>query len=96
MQKKNVLGLPQALDLFLSDAAFVESEELVGAVDGVNTIYTTAEKFTHIWLYFDGQRLQKTKDYTVSESVVGEGYDTVTTDFAPSNGNITADYVKKN
>lgn len=80
---------------------------LVGAINGVNMVFTTPSIFVHasggdsIAVYYNGQRLFEgaANDYVVSESGgPGTGYDTVTLTFAPkgvppSNPDIvTADY----
>lgn len=75
---------------------------LTGAIDGVNTVFTTPDKFlndgtTSIFVYLNGVRLELGvgNDYTLSESGgAGTGYDTVTLPFAPvpPKDKITADY----
>ncbi len=63
---------------------------LIGAQDGVNLVFTSAEKFLHDFvtregLHFNGvrQREGAGSDYVVSESVPASGYDTVTFAIAP-------------
>ncbi|MBU6287591.1 MAG: hypothetical protein KGS10_05460 [Chloroflexi bacterium] len=71
---------------------------LTGAINGVNTTYTTASDFTHDGsfdeaVYLNGQKLQSGagNDYTVSESGgPGTGYDTVTLAIAPIAGDVLA------
>lgn len=80
---------------------FRTAQILIGAVNGVNTSFTTAEVFVHdlprlsIAVYFNGQRLLLTDDYSIAESGgPGTGYDTVVTLFAPVPGDkIWADYI---
>jgi hypothetical protein len=74
---------------------------LTGTVDGVNTTFTAPEKFRHdppnfdIAIYFNGQRVIRGDDFTVSESGgIGTGYDTVETIFVmKTDDKIWADYV---
>lgn len=74
---------------------------LSGAVNGVNTTFTVPEFFRHdppsfdIAVYFNGQRVLRDDDFTVSESGgAGTGYDTVETIFVMKTGDkIWADYV---
>lgn len=75
--------------------------ELLGATDGVNTVFTTPDYFLHDgtsneMLYLRGVRLKEGvgNDYLVSESGgVGAGYDTITFDRAPRSGDtILIDY----
>lgn len=74
---------------------------LVGAVNGTNLIFSTPDKFLPgtLRLYRNGARLKEglTYDYTVSESVIGAGLDTVVfTEFAPRAGdNLISDYFKQ-
>lgn len=82
---------------------------LLGTIDGVNTDFTTPEKFvfnpgvTEIAVYFNGQRFYQgvTGDFTVSESGgLGTGYDTIHMVVAPRPTGSTedvllADYVKR-
>lgn len=69
------------------------NQPLSGAINNLNTVFTTAEKFRHDGIrdesvYYNGQRLQEgaSNDYVASESVPGLGYDTITMAFAPKNG----------
>jgi hypothetical protein len=69
------------------------TQALSGAINNVNRVFTTAEKFRHDGIrdesfYYNGQQLQEGagNDYVVSESVPGLGYDTITTEFTPRNG----------
>ena len=72
-----------------------------GAINGVNTVFSTPESFRHdppnfdIAIYFNGQRVLRDDDFTVSESGgVGSGYDTITTLFTLKPGDkIWADYI---
>lgn len=75
---------------------------LLGVKNGVNSIFTTPEKFIQsgnfkVLVYWNGRRLRETNDYTVSESGgVGTGFDTVTFLFAKppvSSSVLTADYI---
>jgi len=74
---------------------------LLGTNNGINTIFTTAEKFVvdgeqNPTVWFQGQRLfaGPTCDYVLSESGgVGTGFDTVTFTFAPpATSNLVMDY----
>jgi hypothetical protein len=75
---------------------------LSGAVNGVNVVFTTPEKFVQtppglsIQAFLNGQRLVLLDDYSVSESGgPGTGFDTVTVVLAPRAGDkVFADYVK--
>lgn len=77
---------------------------LLGAVNGVNSTFTTPEPFLRLSLYgetisvlYNGQRLYEgaLADYTLAESGgVGSGFDTVLLSFAPRIGDLlVADYV---
>lgn len=76
---------------------------LIGAINGVNLVFTTPEIFVRvvvadtIGVYYNGQRLVETDDYALSESGgIGTGYDTVTMLSAPKVGDkLKADYTKK-
>ena len=68
-------------------------QTLIGPVDNLNTVFTSAEKFRHDGIrneccYYNGQLLEEGagNDYVVSESVPGLGYDTIETLFIPRNG----------
>ena len=56
---------------------------LLGVKDGINTLFTTPEKFVHtsaitIAVYWNGRRLHLGRDYFAAESGgAGTGYDTV-------------------
>lgn len=74
---------------------------LIGVINGTNMVFTTPETFMHdgttsIFVYLNGVRLELGvgNDYVVSESIPGNGYDTVTLPFAPvpPKDKITADY----
>jgi hypothetical protein len=76
--------------------------DLVGAKDGVNTVFTTPEEFLQagnivIRLYLNGDRLRlgALNDYTVSESGgPGTGFDTVTLAIPLiTKDQLTADYI---
>ena len=86
-------------------SSFREDEQLVGAVNGSNQVYTlpnsekavVADPGVKIKVYYNGQRLHEggANDYTTSESGgAGTGFDTVTLLFvSPRPGDIvTADY----
>lgn len=74
---------------------------LLGSKNGINTVFTTPEYFMQtsnlvIRVYRNGQRIDLTEDYAVSESGgAGTGYDTVTFNGeAPlSFEKLTADYI---
>jgi hypothetical protein len=74
---------------------------LAGTIDGANTAFTAPEFFRQsppnfsIAIYYNGQRILLTDDFTVQESGgVGTGYDTVNTLFTPKSGDkLWADYV---
>lgn len=74
---------------------------LVGAINGVNTVFTTPQPFLNVGgdtaaIYFNGQRLFEGagNDYLLAESGgPGTGWDTVTVLFVPKPGDrLTADY----
>lgn len=97
---------PGAKDVFITIPAdrvalvLRTNQDLIGSIDGANTVFTTVEPFCHDslrgeMLYFNGQRLKEGVgcDYTVAESVPGSGYDTITLAFAPLPGeNLLIDY----
>jgi hypothetical protein len=66
-------------------------ERLIGTKNGVNTVFTTSQKFTRTtgkeeWVYYNGvfQEFGAGNDYTASESGgVGTGFDTITMSVAP-------------
>lgn len=74
---------------------------LVGAINGVNTSFTTPDEFKHspptadICVYYNGQRLVRDDDFVIAESGgPGSGYDTVVTLFVPVPGDkILVDYI---
>lgn len=66
-------------------------QPLIGIQNGINQVFTTPIKFVHNatlkeTIFFNGMRLRNGggSDYTVSESVLGAGYDTVTLALAPT------------
>lgn len=73
-------------------------QALLGDQDGSNTIFTVPEKFVHTALvkeaiYWMGLRLSEPGDYTASESVLGQGYDTITFVDPPyADDNVLIDY----
>jgi hypothetical protein len=81
----------------------IQGEFPSGDIDGVNTVFSTSEKFSmeyggfQIKVYFNGVRQKLINDYLVSESVVGSGFDTITFSVAPRTGdNIIVDYEVQN
>lgn len=96
--------MAQARRLTIPKADFRDGEILSGALNGVNTVFSTGSNFIHevpgisIKVYLNGQRLLFTDDYTVSESGgVGSGFDTVTLMVPPvSWEKVWADYVIQN
>lgn len=92
-----ITGIPSSID-----AKLRYDVTLGGTINGVNTVFTCPDIFRQtppnfsICVYYNGQRLRLTDDFTVSESSgFGTGYDTVTTLFAPKTGDkLWADYVK--
>jgi len=71
------------------------SQALTGAIDAVNTVYTSSVPFLHDALrqemfYINGirQRVGVGNDYVVSESVPFFGYDTITVIYAPKPGDV--------
>lgn len=70
---------------------------LTGPIDGVNVTYTTPDKFdpTAQAVYYNGQRLSLTLDYSIAESGgPGTGYDTVNLLVIPKVGDhLLADYI---
>lgn len=97
------LGVESLAQLSAILASRVVGESLAGAINGTNTVFTTASKFVHvvgglsIQVYMNGQRLVLTDDYTLSESGgPGTGFDTVTLLTAPRAGDkVFADYTKE-
>lgn len=95
---------PPGIGIDSSD--FREDEQLVGAINGANQVYSlpygdtaiTADPGLKIRVYLNGQRLHEggANDYTTSESAPGGGVDLVTLiHVAPKPGDIvTADYVR--
>lgn len=76
-------------------------QPLTGAINGVNAVFTTPDKFVHDGslaerFYYNGVRLKEGvgQDYEVSESGgAGTGYDTITMALAPKIGDVlTIDY----
>jgi len=66
------------------------NQPVIGAINGVNTTYTSPIKFIHTTpdtevLLYNGVRLEQGigNDYVVTESVLGTGYDIITTTFPP-------------
>lgn len=77
----------------------VEGEVPSGTIDGSNLIFTTANKFTmsfggsQLRVHVNGVRQKFFDDYSVSESVPGLGFDTITFAVAPKVGdNLLVDY----
>lgn len=70
---------------------------LVGLINGTNQTYTTPDLFnaTTIAVYYNGQRLQPTDDFTLGESGgPGTGYDTVSLVVTPQVGDhLLSDYI---
>lgn len=90
----------------LSPAAFFVSAhqtgvELLGAIDGLNTSFTTPDDFepSTLAVFYNGQRLKEgaLDDYIVSESGgAGTGFDTIITTIAPKIGDrLLSDYLKQ-
>lgn len=81
---------------------FKRNITLLGVKDGVNTVFTTPDLFVRtpftetVYRNGDVQEEGIASDYAVSESVPGNGYDTITFDIAPRNWEkATIDYIKK-
>lgn len=77
----------------------VDGDVLAGTIDGVNRVFTTSDKFVmefggaQVMVHVNGVRQKLTDDYSVSESVPGLGFDTITFVVAPKPGdNLLADY----
>lgn len=71
------------------------NQGLTGAINGVNTVFQTAVPFLHNALnseifYVNGvrQRNGSGNDYVASESVPLAGYDTITMEYPPRNGDV--------
>lgn len=69
------------------------NQPVLGAINGVNTTFTSPTKFIHAnpdteMLRYNGVHLEQGggNDYTVAESAPGTGYDIITTAFAPIAG----------
>ena len=63
-------------------------QAVIGPINGINQVFTTAERFRHDGIrdesfYYNGQLLEEGagNDYVVSESLPGTGYDIITTTF---------------
>ena len=86
---------------------YVEGVELLGVKNGVNKVFTAPDTFrdddqTTVRVFHNGRRLimspddnPQNGDFVVSESIPGDGYDTVTLlTFAPvSTSELRVDYV---
>lgn len=66
-----------------------------GAINGVNTVFTTPDFFTHTstvreMFYVNGMRQRHggSNDYVASESNPGNGFDTITMAYAPKPGDV--------
>lgn len=77
----------------------VDGDVLTGTIDGVNKVFTTSDKFVmefggaQVMVHVNGVRQKFTDDYSVSESIPGAGFDTITFLIAPKPGdNLLADY----
>jgi hypothetical protein len=81
-------------------AARRHDQALLGPINGVNTVFTTAAKFRHDGtknehVFYNGVKLQEGVgcDYVASESVPTTGYDTITLAFVPLSGDqLTIDF----
>lgn len=100
----NQLSLQLAQTLFLAADRYRVGQNLVGAKNGVNVMFTTPghEKFAHnlpfldISVYLNGSRLQLLDDYLIMESEgVSTGFDTVQLLGPPlrSDDHLLADYI---
>lgn len=77
-------------------------EAPTGSINGTNVIFVTAEKITTTGtdldkpaVFYNGQKLMAGAgcDYTLSESVSGMGFDTITLTFPPRPGDqVAVDY----
>ena len=85
---------------------FKEQIELLGAMNGINRIFSTPDKFINgvsdgntfkIRVMHNGRQLVEEIDYFVQESVPGDGYDTVIfNSFTPiDRSQVYVDYVKR-
>lgn len=76
-------------------------QPLTGAIDGVNLVFNTVVRFRHDGdrdeaLYLNGVRLDEGDDYVASETVLGLGYDTITTANPPKLGDkLAIDFTPK-
>jgi hypothetical protein len=94
--------LPVARRTTLALADIRTGVELIGTINGSNTVFSTPDSFVRISpglsiaVYYNGQRLREglSDDYSLSESGgPGMGWDTVTLSFAPKPGDtLSADY----
>lgn len=73
--------------------ALLVDQPLIGAINGVNTVFKTVQTFLHTserkeMFYINGvrQKAGSGNDYTVSETVPLGGYDTLTLAYAPISG----------
>lgn len=70
------------------------SEPLLGIIDGVNTVFHSESIIDRSdlkkaeYVYYNGVLLESgaSNDYSVSESIPGSGYDTITFVFSPKPG----------
>jgi len=94
-------GLPGMVDIKIPSADSRDrnwNQSLIGVIDGFNTVFTTGTKFRRTAtdneiVLLNGVRLREGDDYTVSESVPGTGYDTITFTIPPRvNDKITIDF----
>ncbi len=99
----NYFTAQRAQQTFISAIRHRDEITLVGALDGVNTVFRTpwGEKFVQnipyytISVYYNGLKLELLDDFMISESGgVGTGYDTVTLMYPPMpNDNLSSDYL---
>jgi len=102
-------GVATGIQVSSSQQAFVQNEDirLIGAVNDVNTTFTIPSgKFIQsgiykIIVYRNGVKQVLNDDYTIAQSVLGQGYDTVVFAVPPEASTpppdvITADYWQVN
>ena len=99
----NYLSLQLAQTLFVAASRYRVAQDLVGARDGINVVFTVpaSEHYVHnlpffsVAVYLNGMRLALLDDYIVQESGgPGTGYNTVVLNEAPfADDHLFADYV---
>lgn len=107
LQESGIIkGLEVAGGSAALDYAFRQEIPLIGLKNGVNRTFYTPDKFIngyysnnifHISIKHNGKDLYENIDYTIGESIVGQGYDVINlTSLTPNSHSLLfADYVIK-